>query len=186
MTLVRDLLRAKAQHVARFDESELHVRPRRALAIPTCMDSRYTAQGVTGLALGDAHVIRNAGGRATEDAIRSLTLSAAILGTRACAVIHHTDCGLLGRSDAELQARVADAAGATPTFSFLPFHDLDPSVRDDVRVQCPCYSLWRVGDLACPFQTRVCCGRLPEFPAPMPLVPTKRRPRALLADKAST
>ena len=62
------------------------------------MDSRYTAQGVMGIALGDAHVIRNAGGRVTDDVIRSLTLSAALLGTRACVVIHHSDCGLVGRS----------------------------------------------------------------------------------------
>src|SRR5688572_129471 len=110
MTLVSDLLLANAEYADRFDGPPLHVSPRRGLAILTCMDSRYTAQGVTGLALGDAHVICNAGGRATEDAIRSLTLSAALLGTRACAVIHHTDCGVLGRSDAELQARVAEVA----------------------------------------------------------------------------
>ncbi|MSQ31489.1 MAG: carbonic anhydrase [Dehalococcoidia bacterium] len=96
------------------------------------MDSRYTAQGVLGLLLGDAHVIRNAGGRVTEDAIRSLTLSAALLGTRTCVVIHHTDCGLLGRTDEELRQRVADVSGTRATFGFLPFTDLAQSVRDDV------------------------------------------------------
>ena len=138
MSLARDLLRANARHVAAFDASGLRVRPRRALAILTCMDSRYTAQGVLGLALGDAHVIRNAGGRVTEDVIRSLTLSAALLGTRACVVIHHSDCGLVGRSDEELQQRVVAAAGARPPFSFLPFDDLEQSVRDDVQALRAC------------------------------------------------
>jgi carbonic anhydrase len=139
MSLVAELLRANEGYAAAFDASELRVRPRRQLAILTCMDSRYTAQGVLGLALGDAHVIRNAGGRATEDAIRSLTLSAALLGTRACVVIHHSDCGLLGRSDEELQDQVLAVAGARPAFSYLPFGDLVQSVRDDVQAlrQCP-------------------------------------------------
>jgi carbonic anhydrase len=132
MTLAEELLTANARYVEGFTASDLKVRPVRQLAILTCMDSRYTAQGVMGLALGDAHVIRNAGGRVTEDAIRSLVLSAALLGTRACVVIHHSDCGLFGRSDEELRQRVADVAGARATFGFLPFHDLEQSVRDDV------------------------------------------------------
>ena len=74
MTLAEELLTANARYVEGFTASDLKVRPVRQLAILTCMDSRYTAQGVMGLALGDAHVIRNAGGRVTEDAIRSLVL----------------------------------------------------------------------------------------------------------------
>ena len=132
MSLTDDLLAANARYRAGFDAADLQLRPLRGLAILTCMDSRYTAQGVLGLALGDAHVIRNAGGRVTEDAIRSLTLSAALLGTRACIVIHHTDCGLFGRSDEELRERVAEVAGTRATFGFRPFTDLEQSVRDDV------------------------------------------------------
>jgi carbonic anhydrase len=138
MSLAADLLHANAAYVAGFDGSALQVRPRRALAILTCMDSRYTAQGIMGIALGDAHVIRNAGGRVTDDAIRSLALSAALLGTRACAVIHHSDCGLLGRSDEELQRLVHEASGALPPFGFLPFADLEQSVRDDVQALRAC------------------------------------------------
>ena len=132
MTLTDDLLRANEQYREGFNASELQIRPLQHLAILTCMDSRYTAQGVLGLSLGDTHVIRNAGGRVTEDAIRSLSLSAALLGTRACVIIHHTDCGLYGRTDEELRQRVAEVAGTRATFGFLPFEDLDQSVRDDV------------------------------------------------------
>ena len=138
MTLADDLLRANEAYAARFDASELQIRPLRWLAILTCMDSRFTAQGVMGLDLGDAHVIRNAGGRVTEDAIRSLVLSAALLETRACVVIHHSDCGLFDKSDEELRQRVADVAGARATFGFLPFHDLEQSVRDDVAALRAC------------------------------------------------
>ena len=130
--LLDELLEANARYRADFDAADLQLRPRRQIAILTCMDSRYTAQGVLGLLLGDAHVIRNAGGRVTEDAIRSLTLSAALLGTRTCIVIHHSDCGLLGRTDEELRQRVADVSGTRATFGFLPFTDLEQSVRDDV------------------------------------------------------
>lgn len=132
MTLADDLLRANEQYREGFNASELQIRPLQHLAILTCMDSRYTAQGVLGLDLGDAHVIRNAGGRVTEDVVRSLSISAALLGTRACVIIHHSDCGLLGRTDEELRTRVADASGARAPFGFLGFEDLDQSVRDDV------------------------------------------------------
>ena len=78
------------------------------------------------------HVIRNAGGRVTEDVVRSLSISAALLGTRGCIVIHHSNCGLLGQSDEELRTRVAEASGARAPFGFLGFEDLEQSVRDDV------------------------------------------------------
>ncbi|MFA7249516.1 MAG: carbonic anhydrase [Dehalococcoidia bacterium] len=132
MTLTDDLLAANARYHEGFNAADLQLRPLRQIAILTCMDSRYTSQGILGLSLGDAHVIRNAGGRVTEDAIRSLSLSAALLGTRACIVVHHTDCGLFGRTDEELRQRVAEVAGTRATFGFLPFEDLEQSVRDDV------------------------------------------------------
>ena len=133
MSLADDLMRANEEYVAHFDASGLKVRPIKHLAILTCMDSRYTAQGVLGLALGDTHVVRNAGGRVTEDTIRSLAISAAILDTRACVVIHHTECGLLGRTDEDLLQRVAEVTGARAPFGFLGFDDLEQSVRDDVH-----------------------------------------------------
>ncbi|MEX2446545.1 MAG: carbonic anhydrase, partial [Dehalococcoidia bacterium] len=116
-----------------FAGGGLDVRPRRRMAILTCMDSRYTAQGVLGVALGDAHVIRNAGGRVTDDAVRSLVLSAHALGTRGCVVIHHTRCGLHGTTDEALRARVEEATGEDASgIDFLPFADTAESVREDV------------------------------------------------------
>lgn len=132
MSLTDDLLAANAVYREGFDAADLQLRPLKQLAILTCMDSRYTAQGILGFSMGDVHVIRNAGGRVTEDVVRSLSISAALLGTRGCIVVHHTNCGLLGRTDEELRARVADASGARAPFGFLGFEDLEQSVRDDV------------------------------------------------------
>jgi carbonic anhydrase len=132
---------ANRAYAETFRSGALQVRPARSLAILTCMDSRYTAQGVLGVDLGDAHVIRNAGGRVTDDAVRSLVLSAALLGTRQCVLIHHSDCGLLGRSNEELRARVAEVSGVEPAIDFLPFDDLEQSVRDDLQAlrACPLF-----------------------------------------------
>lgn len=141
MTLRDDFLAANRLYADTFHSGELQVRPARSLAILTCMDSRYTAQGVLGVDLGDAHVIRNAGGRVSDDALRSLVLSAAVLGTRYCVVIHHSDCGLLGRTNAELRARVAEVSGIESTIDFLPFDDLEQSVHDDLEAlrACPLF-----------------------------------------------
>jgi len=101
--------------------------PGRRLVILTCMDSRIDIFRALGLARGDAHVVRNAGGRASDDAIRSLIISTHVLGTREVGVIHHTDCGLAGRTDADLAAETGVEGVA-----YLAFSDLTQSVRDDV------------------------------------------------------
>ena len=139
MTLHDELIANNARYATDFSAGALRVRPLRQIAILTCMDSRYTAQGVLGLQLGDSHVIRNAGGRASGDAIRSLVLSSVVLGTRWCVVIHHTDCGLLGVSNEELRSRVQTVAGVRPDIDFLPFQDVAASVREDVAAirACP-------------------------------------------------
>jgi carbonic anhydrase len=112
----------------------LDVRPRRQLTVLTCMDSRYTAQGIFGLQLGDTHVLRNAGGRVTDDAIRSLVLSAHVLGTQGCLVIHHTRCGLYGATNEGIRARVTEATGADASgIDFLPFDNIEESVRTDMQ-----------------------------------------------------
>lgn len=130
---VHAILKANEQWKRGFAWGGLDVRPKRRLAILTCMDSRYTAQGVLGVMLGEAHVIRNAGGRVTDDAIRSLVLSAHALGTRGCVVIHHTNCGLYKTTNEVLQARVAEVTGEDVShIDFLPFEDMDESVRDDM------------------------------------------------------
>lgn len=138
MTLQDELLANNARYADEFSAGALRVRPLRQIAILTCMDSRYTAQGIMGLQLGDSHVIRNAGGRASDDAIRSLVLSSTALGTRWCVVIHHTDCGLLGVTNDELQTRVEAATGVRPSIDFLPFEDVASSVRDDIATLRAC------------------------------------------------
>ena len=117
-----------------FQFGGLEVRPRRRMAILTCMDSRYTAQGVLGVHLGDTHVVRNAGGRVTDDAIRSLVLSAHALGTRGCVIIHHTNCGLYNTSNEAIWKRIRVATGQDASYlDFLPFDDVAGSVREDLE-----------------------------------------------------
>lgn len=108
--------------------------PAKRLCILTCMDARLDLFPALGLSVGDAHYLRNAGGRATADAIRSLVLSAHFLGTREYGVIHHTRCGLHGVTNDTIWDRVQTAAGAdAPHIDFLPFADLDASVEEDVQ-----------------------------------------------------
>src|SRR5579871_4676711 len=90
-----ELLQANQRYAATFDQGSLAMPPARKLAVVTCMDARLEPLAYLGLNLGDTHVIRNAGGRASEDAIRSLVISQQLLGTEAVLVIHHTDCGML-------------------------------------------------------------------------------------------
>ena len=98
--ILDDVLAANAAYVASFGEkASLALPPARNFAILTCMDARIDPAKLAGLAEGDAHVIRNAGGRASDDALRSLVISYKLLGTREWFVIHHTDCGMLYFTD---------------------------------------------------------------------------------------
>jgi carbonic anhydrase len=107
--------------------------PTRKLAIVTCMDARIVPARIFGLEEGDAHVIRNAGGR-TPEALRSLVISQRLLGTEAVMVVQHTDCGMLTFTNEELRAKVKDDLGADVSdIDFLPFADLDQNVRADVE-----------------------------------------------------
>lgn len=141
MIEVNQFLSANARYSRTFAAGALGVQPTRQLAVVTCMDSRYTAQGVLGLNLGEAHVIRNAGGRVTSDVLRSLILSAAALGTRQCVIIHHTGCGLYGQTNTALRDRVAEVTGERPEVDFLVFDDLEHSVREDVAAVRSCVHL---------------------------------------------
>lgn len=93
-TILNEVLMANRGYVAEFDKGDLAMPPARHFAILTCMDARLDPAKYAGLSEGDAHVIRNAGGRASDDAIRSLVISYKLLGTREWFVIHHTDCGM--------------------------------------------------------------------------------------------
>ena len=107
--------------------------PGRHVAVLTCMDARLDPARFLGLEEGDAHVIRNAGGRASEDAIRSLTISEQLLGTNTVVVIHHTDCGMVTFSNEDLREKLRQQLNADAEhIDFLPFKDLEQSVRDDV------------------------------------------------------
>ncbi|MFZ5622999.1 MAG: beta-class carbonic anhydrase [Gemmatimonadota bacterium] len=132
MTVIDELVRANAAFAARRPEHQLPMSPARRVAIITCMDARIVPSQAFGLAEGDAHVIRNAGGRA-QDALRSLVISQRLLGTNEVAVIHHTDCGMVTFSNDSLRRKVREDLGAdADTIDFLPFTDVEQSVRDDV------------------------------------------------------
>ncbi len=134
MSRFDEFLEANTIFAASFDQGDLPMPPARKVAIVACMDARLHPEKVLGLAIGDAHVIRNAGGRA-EDAIRSLVISERLLGTTEIVVLHHTDCGMLTFSNAQLAAKVQADLGADVTGrDFLPFSDLEQSVRDDVTI----------------------------------------------------
>jgi carbonic anhydrase len=128
------ILLANARYSDGFDQGGLPVPPARRLAILTCMDARIDPMRALGLELGDAHVFRNAGGRASDDAIRSLVISSQLLGTREFLVIHHTGCGMLTFTNDQLRAQLHDLGRDASDIDFLPFSDLDESVRDDVTV----------------------------------------------------
>ncbi|MDQ3137183.1 MAG: carbonic anhydrase [Gemmatimonadota bacterium] len=133
MPVIDELLRANQEYARGFDRGHLPLPPARRLAILTCMDARIIPSRAFGLEEGDAHVIRNAGGRA-RDALRSLIISQRLLGTVEIAVIHHTDCGMLTFNNRDLREKVSTDLGQdTGEFDFLPFQDLDASVREDVE-----------------------------------------------------
>jgi carbonic anhydrase len=132
MSEVDRLKDANASFAERFDNGDLEIPPARPLVVLTCIDARVDPATSLGLDLGDAHVIRNAGGRATEDAIRSLLISSWLLGTREFAVIHHTDCGMTKFTDPVLRDMIRDQAGVEVDMDFLSFEDPEQSARDDV------------------------------------------------------
>jgi carbonic anhydrase len=132
-----ELLQANQQQAERFTQGNLPMPPARHIAIVTCMDARIEPQSFLGLGLGDVHVIRNAGGRVSDDALRSLVISEELLGTDTILVIHHTDCGMLTFSNEQLREKIGQDLGAAAQQSaeqidFLPFTDLAASVRADV------------------------------------------------------
>ena len=126
------MIEANRRYAEGFEEGGKPMPPARHVAILTCMDARIHPEQALGLAIGDAHMIRNAGGRASDDAIRSLIISSRLLGTNEFAVIHHTDCGMLTFTNQQLREKLADEAGADASgIDFLPFSDLRKSVTED-------------------------------------------------------
>ncbi len=111
---------------------DLQVEPTRQLAVVTCMDSRLDVFAALGLNIGEAHVLRNAGGVVTDDVIRSLAISQRRLGTREVMVIHHTDCGMQKISDDGFRAELQAATGTAPAFAIESFGDVDADVHQSV------------------------------------------------------
>ena len=127
------ILAENARYAATFDRSRLDLPPSRRLAVVACMDARLTVEDVLGLRTGEAHIIRNAGGLATEDAIRSLVISQHLLGTEEIVVIEHTGCGMLTFQDADVRARIASETGSDVSLPLLAFADLEANLRTQVE-----------------------------------------------------
>jgi carbonic anhydrase len=112
---------------------EMKRNPAKKLTVLACMDARFDPCALLGLELGDAHVIRNAGGVVSEDAIRSLAISQSLLGTEEIVLIHHTDCGMLDYTEDELAARLEAEAGERPPWPLHAFTDLEQNVREGIE-----------------------------------------------------
>jgi carbonic anhydrase len=127
------IVASNRSYVQRGDHRPLPVRPARKLAIVTCMDARIPVFPIAGLHLGDAHIIRTAGARVTDDVLRSLALSTHVLGTRSVAVIGHTDCGVCD-PEGTLPQRMAELLGHAPTTdTWHGFADPEQAVTEDCR-----------------------------------------------------
>ncbi len=129
---IDDILANAVEHEADF-EGPRAVIPTRHLAIVTCMDSRIDSFRIFGLDSGEAHILRNAGGLASDDMLRSLVLSQRLLQTREIVLMHHTQCGLHGADEPKLRAELAADTGEQPAYEFGAFEDLDEAVRAAIR-----------------------------------------------------
>ena len=139
MPVFDEFIQANRKYAQSFSHGDLPTPPGKRVAILTCMDARMYPEQILGLTIGDAHILRNAGGRASEDAIRSLVISQRLLGTMEVVVIHHTDCGLMKFTNGELSTKIKEELGIETNLDFLPFSNLEISVREDVEIlrQCP-------------------------------------------------
>ena len=126
-----DMLKVAAEHAPDLAAPGLSPRPRRKVAVLSCMDTRIDLFPMLGLERGDAHIIRNAGGLATDDAIRSLSASQRLLGTEEVVVVMHEGCGLNGASEDEFAEALA-ADGALPAWRLGAFADVDEALRSSL------------------------------------------------------
>jgi carbonic anhydrase len=132
MTVTDQLLRNARRFAAGFDEDMRAAERPTHVAVVACMDARLDPQAILGLASGDAHVIRNAGGVVSDDVIRSLAISQRLLGTTEIMLVHHTDCGMLTFRDDDVKDQIAADTGIRPPFALEAFPDLDDDVRQSV------------------------------------------------------
>lgn len=134
MSVIDEVLRANEEYARHHELRHVTPRPKRRLAVLTCMDTRLEKQTL-GLATGDAHILRNAGGIVTDDVVRSLVISQHLLGTEELMIVNHTDCGLLQKPEEELRRLVVSRAGsdAVSPERFFAFQDLDQNVRHQMQ-----------------------------------------------------
>ena len=130
---VTDELLANNQRYAEAFHGPLPMPPARGLAVVACMDARLNLYAILGLAEGEAHVIRNAGGVVTDDEIRSLAISQRLLGTREIILIHHTDCGMLTFTDDDFKRGIQEETGVKPPWAAEAFPDAAEDVRQSLR-----------------------------------------------------
>ena len=132
MSATDEALRKNEAYSQAFDKGELPLPPAKKLAVVACMDARLHVSKILGLDEGDAHVIRNAGGAVTDDAIRSLAISQRLLGTDEVILIHHTDCGMLTFTYDAVKAQIQRETGIRPTFALEAFTNLEDDVRQSI------------------------------------------------------
>ena len=133
MSETETFLENNAAYAASFDKGNLPSRPGRKVAVLACMDARLDPARVLGLEEGDAHVIRNAGGVVSDDAIRSLAVSQHRLGTEEIVIIQHTDCGMLAFDNEEFAEQLESETGIRPGWNAPAFEELDAGVRDSIE-----------------------------------------------------
>jgi carbonic anhydrase len=132
MSLTDSLLANNDAYAKSFTGGGLPLPPAKHLAVLACMDARLDVHKILGLAEGDAHVIRNAGGVVSDDAIRSLVISQRLLGTDEIILIHHTDCGMLTFRDDEVKDEIEAEVGIRPAFALESFKDLESDVKQSI------------------------------------------------------
>ena len=132
MSATDQLLANNESYAASFAKADLPMPPGKKVAVVACMDARLSVYGALGLSEGEAHVIRNAGGVVTDDAIRSLAISQRLLGTEEIILIHHTDCGMLTFTDDAFRASIEQDTGIKPEWAPEAFGDLDADVRQSI------------------------------------------------------
>ncbi|HLV80631.1 MAG TPA: carbonic anhydrase [Chthonomonadaceae bacterium] len=134
MGVIEETLRANDYYAMTFSQRFLASEPARKLAVVACMDARMNIESILGLRAGEAHILRNAGGIVTEDMLRSLILSHRLLGTQEIMILHHTDCGMLRFTDADLRAQLEAETGVAAAIParFHAFEDLEADLREQI------------------------------------------------------
>src|SRR6266853_4286974 len=136
MSVTDELIHNNENYARSFKKGDLAMPPSRRVAVLACMDARLDTHKILGLEEGEAHVIRNAGGVATDDAIRSLVISQRLLGTNEIILIHHSDCGMLTFKDDDVKRQIESEVGIRPAFALEAFPDLEEDVRQSIaRIQ---------------------------------------------------